>query len=202
MSGKVWLQVALATVGGLIILVGIGICFAAIGGGDAVERMEASATERADPTATTTPEVVCPTPEEKAYFDKMKQMAELTGEAFQEYGELLQMGGENPAIAMDPEWQADVLRRLEQMRLNILAFKKVPVPESVEHIHADFMQAQNLIEEMVPLASAAIVEVNAYKMEKANRLVEDATPFMRSAADKKEAYCLQKFYESMAEESS
>ena len=78
----------------------------------------------------------------------------------------------------------------------------MPVPESVEHIHADFIQAQNLIEEMVLLASAAIVEVNAYKMEKANRLVEDATPFMASAADKKEAYCLQKFYESMAEESS
>ena len=86
--------------------------------------------------------------------------------------------------------------------MTVLAFKKVLVPESVEHIHADYIRALELVEEMVPLMSAAIMELNVYKLEQAFDLVDESSVFIGSAADKKEAYCLQKFFEAMAEESN
>ena len=57
LPSEVWKQVALALVGGLVVLVGIGLCISAVGDGDAVERIDA----RDDPTVT--PSVaITPTP--------------------------------------------------------------------------------------------------------------------------------------------
>ena len=146
---KFWNQVALATFGGLIIIGAMAFCIYAFGGtADPVERMEARATERAAPTAT--PEVVCPTPEEQAYFDKVAETAGVIERASLEHAELLGMAANNPAVTMDPEWRLDALDTLRPMRPAIEEFRTVAVPESVQYIHVEFMQALGMTVSCLP----------------------------------------------------
>ena len=59
LPGKTWLQVALATIGGVVILAGIGVCIVAVGGSldpdEVIKDLEPSATQSATPPPKPTP---------------------------------------------------------------------------------------------------------------------------------------------------
>ena len=191
LSGKTWRQVALATVGGLIILVGISVCFAATGGTtDPVERMEARGTARAAPTAT--PEIVCPTPEEAAYFDKVEKTAGLIAEASLEHAELLGMVADNPAVANDVGWEQDVVATLSKMRPAIEDFRSVTAPESVQEIHDEFTLALDILDEGIVLITDGFKWISPYKVESGYRMIRDSQPVLKAAGGKKLAFCMAK----------
>ena len=180
---------ALATLGGLVLLVGIGVCVAAVDVAD--ERTEAQATARAEPVPTATPEIVCPTPEEAAYFEHLETTAKPFADAILEHEKLVEIAASNPAVADDIGWQHDVVATLGDMQhgIDLIRTWDGPVPESVQDIHEEYNQALDMIEQAIVLITDGFKWISIYKVEQGYRIFAEVQPLIRSVAGKKAALC-------------
>ncbi len=210
LPGKTWGQVALALVGAFVFLIVVGVCVAAIGGTESpAERTEARPTAKAAPTATLaplatttpTPEPVCFTPEEQAYFDKLAETTKPSIAANNEHVTLMRMAVDNPAVTLDVGWQHDVVATLEDMRPPIDAIEALSVPAPVQDIHDDYVRVFKHSDNAITLMIDGYRWDSIYKIELGQRMMNEATTGLKSANDKKEARCLQRFFEQIAEES-
>ena len=69
------------------------------------------------------PEVACPTPEERAYFEEVGQVSQAIGNALQEHADRLGMVVRNESLVFDPNWQADTVEAMVAVRRIIKNFK-------------------------------------------------------------------------------
>ena len=136
------------------------------------------------------PEVACPTPEERAYFEEVGQVSQAIGNALQEHADRLGMVVRNESLVFDPNWQADTVEAMVAVRRIIKNFKdNVYAPVSALDIHVDFTTGVDKLDEAMIRGTWGIQEISVYEMEVSNKLVEEGTPWIASATRKTLAFC-------------
>ena len=149
----------------------------------------ADGTSVEEPEATALPMAQCPSPEERAYFDRMSGISERQGDAVNNLGLLTVKLIEDTSLLYDRAWNTQANTHLADLHQTVREVKEVVPPASAEDLHADYLRKAAELQAFANIFRPAIDNTDTQLMAQGNEHLSTATDLTLALKEKVANFC-------------